>query len=323
MRYLIILFFISFSFSANLIIRYPNLKKEYYENQIIDLNIKVITPKEMNLTFIPPLGGEVNVTRENRFIYNVKVKYKNNDEIKKLFIIGKNIYKEIPLSDLYTTTEVDKINNFSNVLAKNLKIKNIISSKYNGKYNMVSFTLLGENANINDFTLHLKDENLTIISPQKATYLGLIEKDKKNIVFYYFNTQKNNYQKIEIPVNIQEETISTQTNLNPEENTIFTPVNIFFLSVIAVLLMIFLIYQKIWLIFPPLLLTAYLIYINMPKGEMFLNKGIKIYILPTNNSTVFYETPLGTKVKILKKTSNYTKIQIQNKIGWVKNEDIK
>ena len=323
MRYLIILFFISFSFSANLIIRYPNLKKEYYENQIIDLNIKVITPKEINLTFIPPLGGEINVTRENRFIYNVKVKYKNNDEIKKLFIIGKNIYKEIPLSDLYTTTEVDKINNFSNVLAKNLKIKNIISSKYNGKYNMVSFTLLGENANINDFTLHLKDENLTIISPQKATYLGLIEKDKKNIVFYYFNTQKNNYQKIEIPVNIKEETISTQTNLNPEENTVFTPLNIFFLSVTAVLLMIFLIYQKIWLIFPPILLSTYLIYINLPKSKAYLSRGTKVYILPTKNSTVFYKAPIGTKVKILKKLKNYTKIQIQNKIGWVKNEDIK
>jgi len=323
MRYLIILFFISFSFSANLIVQYPNLKKEYYQNQIIDLNIKVITPKEMNLTFIPPLGGEINATRENRFIYNVNVKYKNDNKIKKLFIIGKNTYKELLLSDLYTTTEVDKINNFSNVLAKNLKIKNIISSKYDNKYNMVSFTLTGKDANINDFTLGLKDENLTIISPQKATYLGLIEKDKKNIVFYYFNTQKNNYQKIEIPVNIKEETISTQTNLNPEENTLFTPVNIFFLSIIAVLLIIFLIYQKTWLIFPPILLSAYLIYINLPKGETYLSRGTKVYILPTKNSTVFYKAPIGSKVKILKKLKNYTKIQIQNKIGWVKNEDIK
>ena len=323
MRYFIILFFISFSFSANLIIRYPNLKKEYYENQIIDLNIKVITPKEMNLTFIPPLGGEINVTKTNPFVYNINVRYKNNDEIKKLFIVSKNIYKEIPLNDLYSTKQVDKIRDFCNVLAKNLQIKNVISSKYNDRYNMISFTLTGEDANLNDFTLHLKDENLTIVSSQKATYLGLVENNKKALNFYYLNTEKDNYQKMNVPINIKSETISTQTDLNPEENTLFTPINILILSTIAVLILIFLIYQKIWLIFPPLLLTAYLIYINMPKGEMFLNKGIKIYILPTNNSTVFYETPLGTKVKILKKTSNYTKIQIQNKIGWVKNEDIK
>ena len=323
MRYLIILFFASFSFSANLIIQYPNLKKEYYENQIIDLNIKVISPKETNLTFIPPLGGEINVSRENPFVYNVNVKYKNDDDIKKVFIVSKDLYKEISLNDLYSTKQLDKIKNFCNVLAKNLKVQNIISSKYDNKYNMVSFTLIGKNANLNDFTLHLKDENLTIVSPQKATYLGLIENNQKNIDFYYFNTQNDNYQKIKIPINIKEETISTQTNLNPEENTLFTPVNIFILSSIAILILIFLVYQQIWLIFPPLLLTAYLIYANLPKGEGYLTRGTKVYILPTKNSTIFYEAPIGTKVKILKQTTNYTKIQIQNKIGWVKNEDIR
>ncbi len=323
MRYLIILFFISFSFSANLIVQYPNLKKEYYENQIIDLNIKVITPKEMNLTFIPPLGGEVNVTKTNPFVYNINVRYKNNDEIKKLFIVSKNIYKEIPLNDLYSTKQVDKIRDFCNVLAKNLQIKNIISSKYNDRYNMISFTLTGEDANLNDFTLHLKDENLTIVSPQKATYLGLVENNKKALNFYYLNTEKDNYQKMNVPINIKSETISTQTDLNPEENTLFTPINILILSTIAVLILIFLIYQKIWLIFPPLILTGYLIYANLPKGEAYLTRGTKVYILPTKNSTVFYITPIGTEVKILKKTAKYTKIQIQNKIGWVKNEDIK
>jgi len=323
MRYIIILFLVSFAISADIIIKFPNLKNEYYENQIIDLNIKVITPKEMNLTFIPPLGGEINVSRENPFVYNVNIKYKNDNDIKKIFIVSKIFYKEILLNNLYTTKELDKINNFSNVLAKNLNVKNVISSKYDNKYNMVSFTLTGKDANINDFTLGLKDENLTIISPQKATYLGLIQKDKKNINFYYFNTEQENFQKITIPINIKEETISTQTNLNPEENTILTPVNILILSTIAVLIIIFLVYQQIWLIIPPILLSAYLIYVNLPKGKAYLSRGTKVYILPTKNSTVFFIAPIGTEVKILKKTAKYTKIQIQNKIGWVKNEDIK
>jgi hypothetical protein len=188
---------------------------------------------------------------------------------------------------------------------------------------MVSFTINAKNANLKDFTLHLKDENLTLVSANKATYFGLVGKDKKKIIFYYFNTQNDNFQKISIPINIKEQTISTQTDLNPEENTIFTPVNILILSFIAFLIIVFLVYQKIWLLIPPILLSALLIYMNLPKGEAFLARGTKIYILPTINSTVFYIAPIGTKVEILKKEKHYTKVKINNKIGWVKNEDIK
>jgi hypothetical protein len=141
-------------------------------------------------------------------------------------------------------------------------------------------------------------------------------------MFYYYNTQCDNYEKIIVPINLKEETISTQTNLNPEDKTIFTPLNIFLLCIIALLLIIFLVYQKIWLIIPPLLLSIYLIYLNLPKGNAYLKRGAKVYILPTSHSTVFYISPIGTKVKILKKEKNYTKIRLNNKIGWVKNEDL-
>ncbi|ACM93700.1 conserved hypothetical protein [Nautilia profundicola AmH] len=322
MRYLIILI-ATLLFSADLIIQYPNLKKEYYENQIIDLNIKVITPKEMNLTVVPPLGSEINITKTSPFVYQINLKYKNDNEIKKMFILSKNLYKEIVLNNLYNTSKIEKIKDFCNVLAKDLKINNTISSKYDKKYNIISFTLIGKDANLKDFTLHLKDENLTVISPEKATYLGLVDNKQQKIKFYYFNTDNDNYQKIEIPINIKEETISTQTDLNPEENTLFTPINIFVLSIIAILTIIFLVYQKVWLLIPPLLLTGFLVYNNLPKGEAYLSRGTKIYILPTKNSTVFYQAPIGTKVKILKKSKHYTKIKIKNKIGWVKNEDIR
>jgi hypothetical protein len=176
---------------------------------------------------------------------------------------------------------------------------------------------------LEDFSLKLKDENLTLNKKNSATYFALIKNTVKHYKFYYFNTNNDNFEKIEFPINIKEETISTQTDLNPEENTIFTPINILILSLIAFTLIIFLVYQKIWLLILPLLLSGFLIYNNFPKGEGYLNRGTKIYILPTKNSTVFYIAPVGTKVQILKKTSKYTKIKINNKIGWVKNEDIR
>jgi hypothetical protein len=321
MKYLI-LFISSLLFAANLIIQYPNLKKEYYNSQIIDLQIKIITPKEMNLTFVPPAGTELNITKPNPLIYTADIKYKNDGDIKKFFIISDSVYVELILNNLYKSVPLEKTNRFCNVLAEDLKVTNVISSKFNNTKNMISFTIVGKNANIEDFTLHTKDENLTVVSPDKATFFTLIDNNIKNIFFYYFNTSLDNYKKIQIPVRIKEETISTQTDINPEENTLFTPVNIMLLSIIAFFIIVFLIYQRTWLIFPPILLTVYLVYLNLPKGEVFLSRGTNIYILPTPNSTVFYTAPIGTKVQILKKTENYTKIQIQNKIGWVKNEDI-
>jgi hypothetical protein len=323
MRYLIIALLTSFILASDLIIQYPNLKQEYYQNQIINLDIKIITPKETNLTFIPPFNSDINVTKTNQLIYNVHIKYKNDGEAKNFFIIGKNTYKQITLSNLYRSVPIAKVHGFCNVLADELNVSNIISSEYNKNKNMVSFTLNAKNANLKDFTLNLKDENLTIISDKKATYFGLLDKNITKLNFYYFNTSNGNFQKISIPINIKEQTISTQTNLNPEDSTVFTPVNILLLSLIAFLIIVFLVYQNIWLLIPPALLTALLIYTNFPKGEAYLARGTKIYILPTFNSTVFYVAPIGTKVEILKKEKHYTKIKINDKIGWVRNEDIK
>ena len=322
MRFLA-LFFSLYLFAADLIIQYPDLKKEYYENQIINLHIKIISPKETNLSFIPPYGSEINATTSNGLVYDVFIKFKNKEN-PKLFIIGTNSYKEINLSSLYETKTIEKIPGFCNVLADDLNVTDFIASKYDGKYNMISFHLKTKNGDLSDFNLNfVKDSNLTLSTKENASYLGLIDKNLKIFSFYYYNTSIDNFKKISIPVNIKENVISTQTDLNPEQNSIFTPVNIIVLVLIAFLIIVFLVYQKIWILFFPIALFIILIINNLPKGEVYLERGTEIYILPTKNSTVFYKAPIGTKVKILKRLKHYTKIEINKKIGWVKNEDIK
>jgi len=316
-----IIFIASFLLANNLIITYPNLKKEYYKNQIINLTIKVITPKEVNITAFTNVKSEINITN-NKFTHIIHLSYKDQNN-SKLFIVGNEIYKEINLSSLYTIKDLPKIENFCKVLADKLEVTNIIASKFNSNYNLLSFSIKGKNANLEDFSINLKDENLSLISLNEASFLGLVDKNKTKISFYYFNLLNETFNKITIPINIKEETISTQTDINPTQNTFFTPINILALSIIAFLIVVFLIYQKIWLIFPPLILAAILVYNNLPKGEIYLPYNTKVYILPTKNSTIFYITPIGKKAKILKKLKNYTKIKIDNKIGWVRNEDIR
>jgi len=316
-----IIFIASFIFANSLIITYPNLKKEYYKDQIINLTIKVITPKEVKITAFTNFESEINISN-NKFTHIINLSYKHKDN-SKLFITGDGIYKKINLNKLYKIKELPKIENFCKVLANNLEITNIMASKFDTDYNLLSFSIRGKNANLKDFSIGLKDENLSITASNEATFLGLVDKNKTKISFYYFNLLNETFNKIIIPINIKEETISTQTNINPTDNSIFTPINILIITTTGFLIIVFLVYQKIWLLFPSLILIIILVYNNLPKGEVYLPYNTKIYILPTKNSTIFYVTKVGKKAKILKKLKNYLKIEIDNKIGWVKNEDIR
>ena len=314
---LILLFFPLFLFS-NSIVKYLNLKPFYYQNQIASLKIKVIS-NENNLSFFSPnLNIEVNKTNPYIYLLNVKFKADKNSS-KNIFILPTNeiinINKHIKIKNLPSIPSA-----FSNTFADNLKILNPISTIIDNKI-ILSFTIKATNANLKDFKI--KDGNLTLLNQNEATYFIYLPLNTKNFTFYYFNTQKDNYQKISIPIVLKENTISTQTNINPEEDKFFTPLNILILTVIAFFLIVFLIYQKIIILLIPILLGAYLIISSIPKGEKILIKNSKVRILPTQNSTVFYSPTTNTKVQILKKSQNYTKIKIDNKIGWVKNENLR
>jgi hypothetical protein len=317
MRFFLFLIFIINLWADNLIITYPNLKKSYYKNQIINLQIKILTSKNEDINFSIN-QGEINFTKKP-YLYILNIKFKN-DLNNSLTLTSEDFNKTIELNNLFQTKTVEKIPNFCNVLGDNLIISNPISTITDNRI-LLSLTIKAQNANLKDFRLN-KDENLTIINNNEATYYTYLPKDTKKFTFYYFNTLDDNYKKISIPIILKEETISTQTDINPEEKTFFTPFNILILIIIAFFIILFLIYQNILILIVPFILSFYLIINILPKGEKILKKDSPVRILPTQNSTVFYKPIVDTKIKILNKTKNYTKIKINNKIGWVKNENL-
>ncbi len=302
-----------FLFAQNLIIKYVNLKPYYYQNQIINLHIKIISPvKDLNCTS-PDI--KLNVEHKNPYIYNLTAIFKADyNTSKNIIIISNKINKIIDLNNIIKIKKLQKVQNFSNILADSLNICSPISTLSNNKI-LLSFTIKCKNCNINDF--HLKnDENLTVLNNNEASYLVTLPKNIKKLSFYYFNIQKENFEKIVIPVKLKEAVISTQTNINPNANNIFTPINILILIFIALFLILFLIYQKIWILIFPILLSLFIIIQFLPKGEAVLSKGTKLTILPTYNSTVIYILQKNRKVKILQKSRNYIEVKINNKLGW-------
>ncbi|GAX87988.1 conserved hypothetical protein [Lebetimonas natsushimae] len=317
MRFLLFLIFFINLWANNLIITYPNLKKYYYKNQIVNLQIKILTPKNDEINFSLN-KGELNITKQP-YIYLLNIKFKN-DLNNSLTLLSRDFNKTIKLNNLFQTKTIDKIPNFCNVIADKLKIYNPISTLTDNRI-LLSFTIKTVNGNLKDFKIN-NDENLTVINNDEATYYTYLPINTKKFTFYYFNTLDENYKKITVPIVLKEETISTQTDINPEEKTFFTPFNILILVIIAFFIIIFLIYQNILILIIPIILSAYLILTVLPKGEKILKKDSPVKILPTQNSTIFYRPIVDTKVKILNKTKNYTKIKIDGKIGWVKNENL-
>jgi hypothetical protein len=320
-KILLFLFFPIFLFGA--IIKFQNLQKSYYPNQIVNLDVKIILSKENNLTVIPAKNIEANLTKINPYIYDLKLYFqaKNANQV---LLIGKNFYKDLNLSKIIHYTYLNEYpNNFSHVFAKSLKVKNVISSKYDKNSSIVSFTILCKDCNLKDFTLPVKDQNLTLVSKNEATYYAIVPKNLKHLNFYYFNLKDQTFEKIHIPIILKEKTISTQTNINPQNRRFLTPLNILTLILIAFLIIIFLVYQKVWLLIFPIIVAILFALQFIPKGSVELKPGTKVTILPTNQSTVIYETNKTVKAEVLNKIKGYTKIEINHKTGWVKDEYIK
>jgi uncharacterized pyridoxamine 5'-phosphate oxidase family protein len=64
-----------------------------------------------------------------------------------------------------------------------------------------------------------------------------------------------------------------------------------------------------------------LIIMMQPNEKIVLEKNEKVYILPTQNSTVFKIVSEREEVEVLNKKDEFTKVLFTNKnIGWIKNE---
>jgi hypothetical protein len=316
-----LLFFLLAGYLFAAIVKIENPKEIYYQNQIADFNIKVITNTKTNISIIAPKDTKYKIHNKNGYVHEINLTTKVTKPMPKIIVTGKHLYKKINFKDL-NIVKLNPPKNFSGVLAEKLKISNVIAAKNDKNSIILSFDINTKKANLKDFHLPY-EEKLTIRNDNLASYYVILPKNTNNLKFSYFNLKEKNFKQITIPVILKGETISTQTNINPEEGGFFSPINILLLTLIAFSLIIFLIYKKLFLLVFPIIFAGILIYPYFPKGEITIPKNTNIYLLPTSQSTAFYITKKNQTVKVLKKINGYYKVEINNKIGWVKEKDVK
>jgi hypothetical protein len=319
MRYLILLLPL-FLFAIEPIVKFENIKPYYYPKEKVAIKLKIVLPIKENIKIIPPKKIEYSIYKKSPFVYYMDLNFSASKNIGDLVIFGTKIYADINLSKKINIIEFTPPKNYSNIVANSLKITNVITSNYNKNYNLVNFNIECNGCDIRNFSLGLKDEKLTPITTTQASYIGLVPKNKTSLTLYYFNLPNQKFQKISIPLNTKEEIISTQIQINPEDQSIFTPINILLIATIIFLTLIFVLSRLYILLIIPFALLIFFIYLIFPKGSILLQKGTKVQILPTPQSTIIYITKKEEKALVLDRKKDYTKIKIDNKIGWIKND---
>jgi hypothetical protein len=218
---------------------------------------------------------------------------------------------------------------FSNVIASSFEITEYKTTSYDNKHNIVVFTAIAQNTSLspikfkNVFKQGVESLSKNNVIDPKITYFVVIRKELEKFSFSYFNLQMNKFADITIPIVVDDDSVTTQTDLKPKDQS-KEKLKVNIAIGIAIFIFLFAIFRRrfiylILVLFP----LAYIAYISIPAKDVCIKMGSNIHLLPVNNGTIFETTQ--SKYILTKEGSAqaYTKVKLNNeKIGWVRNEDL-
>jgi hypothetical protein len=329
MKYLLLFFLILFSFADEhfIISKFDNLNKFYYNHQKVHLKLKTISAKKGKIIIESNYPIEVNTSTDDNITYISDIYFELNNSFPIFNVMLTNdgfVFDSIKIKVKSKIRNLIPPPDFCGVLADDIKVLNPVLMPYDKNNNILYVDILFKNANAKDFEVgkkinfDLKERNKTY---SKYVYATLLNNKKNKFVFTYFNLLSNTYKKYSININkfSNDDTTSTQIDLNPIKKTNLYLIDALLGSIIILLFLLFYYYRSILYLLFILLITSLLIYFNWPKPEIILSKGVKVHILPFNNSTVFLIVKYPKKVHVLYEINGYKEVEFNdNKIGWVK-----
>lgn len=333
--------------SKELYLAYKTYPKRVFTGQKFDIELELIILKDENnydkliTTFtteneIELLTKEVVWEETKNGRLKTTLTYKAYNEQFILPTITVALVKDENIIDFITTAspviKYQKIaidqKLFSNIIAKDLKIHTVKTKQYNNTILHTTIHIEGLNSNLEDIKLKEFEEqainSLTQSYPNQSLYFYvMIPSHTKQINFTYYNTKVDDFVMIQIPIILDEELVSTQTELNPYNSSILIYKQIFSGSILFLVILLFIITKQNKYLFLITLFIAILAYLFIPNKKILLEKDTKVFILPTKNSTVYQTLDSKHIVEIINKKENFVKVLFENNtIGWIKQNDI-
>lgn len=331
--------------AKNLYLSYKNIPKQVYKNQQFEVELKALITTSNFTSITTSFSGAVNLKLINP---NSKWEKKSKNEYVNKFVFKANNGK-FTLPSFITSLKKDNIVletsklyakdiKYSNIATKDKRFSNIIASdlvlsayktkQYNNKESLTIIDIEAKNSNLEDFVLHgIDDQGVSKIKNnypnQNLIYYFVMPVHKKKVIFNYYNTKTKSFVDVTVPLILQNELVSTQTDLNPNDSNFEKYKKIAVATVFILFLLLFIWKRnKIYLFFTVIffLITAWYL---MPNKKGIVKKDSFVYILPTKNSTIFFKLEDNQNVEVLNTKKGFIKVMgIDNKfIGWVKEEN--
>ncbi|MBU0925680.1 hypothetical protein KKG81_12390 [bacterium] len=346
--YLIILLniFLSINLFAakNLYLSYKKIPNQVYKNQKIEIIVKALITTDnfdglstsfsnsSNVTILNANSAwrkVSNDTYENSYYFKAKSSNFRLPNINVKLQVNGSVLDESELSSpsiRYSDIGTGDTR-FSGVMADKFILKAYKTKQYNNKEALTIIDIDAQNSNLEDFKLQgITEQGVSAIKEedgkQNLVFYFVTPIYEKKVVFTYYNLATRSFKDIKIPLILQNELVSTQTDLNPNDSTFERYKKIFAIVVFALFLILFVIKRnKILMIFTVLTFIIALLY-NLPNSKGIVKKDSYVYILPTKNSTIFFKVDNDQKVEILQRRNGFIKVLGQDNdfIGWIKEE---
>ena len=217
---------------------------------------------------------------------------------------------------------------FSNIIANNFTLQEYKTTVYDNTHNIVIFIASAKNCDITQ--IHFNNvykqgiESVTgSYSDTKITYFVVIDKKIENFSFSYFNLLKNDYSLVTIPIIVNDDSVSTQSDLKPRDQS-HDKIKMYIAAAVAFFgFILILIRRKYFYLVFIIIPLIYIIYLATPEEEVCIKQGAKIHLLPVENGTIFETAQTQYNLAKEGQVQNFIKVKLKNdKIGWVRNEDI-
>ncbi|MDD2791124.1 MAG: hypothetical protein PHU40_10725 [Sulfurimonas sp.] len=338
---LLLLLFTSLVAQKVLYLSYSDVPKRVIKGEIFTITLKSLSTiedlEEIQYDFSQQNGIEVlndtpNREKKGKYFYDtfyliattptaktpdIQATLVADDEYESAFLSGMNL----------DVVSLNPPKNFSNIIADNFELVEYRTTAYDHDHNIIVFVAQADNSAIEK--MRFKDvykqgtESVKkSYTHAKITYFIVVDKKIENFSFSYFNVKKNKFLTVSIPVVVDADRVTTQTDLKPQDQS-HDKIKIVAAIAVVLLLTFFILWRKKYryfvLVFIPL---AYIVYMNKPSEEICIKEGAKIRLLPVYNGTIFETTSKESNFIQDGRVGDFIKVELPNEqIGWVKHED--
>lgn len=217
---------------------------------------------------------------------------------------------------------------FANVLADSFKIIDYKTTAYNQESNIVVFTAMARRCNIGTFSLPntIKqgfESKLPNVEESQVTYYAIIPNTQQTLEFTIFNLAKNRYESISIPIVVDDDIVSTQSDLSPTDSR-HTELKVGAAAILGVIFIALYYWRrKPWYLAASVAPLFFVVFTLLPNSSVCVKKGSPLYILPIKSGTIFEVTMEESNIEAENQVGEFTKIRLDNeKVGWVHKRDI-